>query len=116
MLYSIMLNAFSDLLCSKLCWHNRLVPNANLYVYNRVSTILVLEHYFEHNKYRVKSYIHIIQFNIYTNYLKIMYRVKSLPDSIPGGGVIFKVFWRAYPRPPPMHAQMHLCFTHYENT
>ena len=22
----IMLNAFSDLLCSKLCWHNRLVP------------------------------------------------------------------------------------------
>ena len=21
-----MLNAFSDLLCSKLCWHNRLVP------------------------------------------------------------------------------------------
>ena len=22
-----MLNAFSDLLCSKLCWHNRLVPN-----------------------------------------------------------------------------------------
>ena len=23
----IMLNAFSDLLCSKLCWHNRLVPN-----------------------------------------------------------------------------------------
>ena len=24
---SIMLNAFSDLLCLKLCWHNRLVPN-----------------------------------------------------------------------------------------
>ena len=24
----IMLNAFSDLLCSKLCWHNRLVPHA----------------------------------------------------------------------------------------
>ena len=23
----IMLNAFVDLLCSKLCWHNRLVPN-----------------------------------------------------------------------------------------
>ena len=23
----IMLNAFSDLLCSKLCWHNWLVPN-----------------------------------------------------------------------------------------
>ena len=23
----IMLNAFSDLLCSKLCWHNRLVPS-----------------------------------------------------------------------------------------
>ena len=22
-----MLNAFSDLLCSKLCWHNRLVPS-----------------------------------------------------------------------------------------
>ena len=22
-----MLNAFSDLLCLKLCWHNRLVPN-----------------------------------------------------------------------------------------
>ena len=22
----IMLNPFSDLLCSKLCWHNRLVP------------------------------------------------------------------------------------------
>ena len=22
----IMLNAFVDLLCSKLCWHNRLVP------------------------------------------------------------------------------------------
>ena len=22
-----MLNAFIDLLCSKLCWHNRLVPN-----------------------------------------------------------------------------------------
>ena len=21
-----MLNAFNDLLCSKLCWHNRLVP------------------------------------------------------------------------------------------
>ena len=26
----IMLNAFSDLLCSKLCWHNRLVPNYHL--------------------------------------------------------------------------------------
>ena len=30
----IMLNAFSDLLCSKLCWHNRLVlttdPDSNL--------------------------------------------------------------------------------------
>ena len=25
----IMLNAFSDLLCSKLCWHNRLVPSSN---------------------------------------------------------------------------------------
>ena len=24
----IMLNAFSNLLCSKLCWHNRLVPTA----------------------------------------------------------------------------------------
>ena len=23
----IMLNAFSDLLCSKLCWHNRLIPS-----------------------------------------------------------------------------------------
>ena len=23
----IMLNAYSDLLCSKLCWHNGLVPN-----------------------------------------------------------------------------------------
>ena len=23
----IMLNAFSDLLCSKLCWHNQLVPS-----------------------------------------------------------------------------------------
>ena len=23
----IMLDAFSDLLCSKLCWHNRLVPS-----------------------------------------------------------------------------------------
>ena len=28
----IMLNAFSDLLCSKLCWHNRLVPNYNTYI------------------------------------------------------------------------------------
>ena len=25
----IMLNAFSDLLCPKLCWHNRLVPAWN---------------------------------------------------------------------------------------
>ena len=24
----IMLNAFIDLLCSKLCWHNRLVPSS----------------------------------------------------------------------------------------
>ena len=23
----IMLNAFNDLLCSKLCWHNRWIPN-----------------------------------------------------------------------------------------
>ena len=26
----IMLNAFSDLLCSNLCWHNRLVPTSEL--------------------------------------------------------------------------------------
>ena len=26
----IMLNAFSDLLCLKLCWHNRLVPSDNM--------------------------------------------------------------------------------------
>ena len=26
----IMLNAFSDLLCSKLCWHNRLVPTESI--------------------------------------------------------------------------------------
>ena len=25
-----MLNAFSNLLCSKLCWHNRLVPTGDL--------------------------------------------------------------------------------------
>ena len=25
-IFSIMLNAFSDPLCSKLCWHNRRVP------------------------------------------------------------------------------------------
>ena len=36
----IMLNAFSDLLCSKLCWHNRLIPNCytahddNLHMYH----------------------------------------------------------------------------------
>ena len=29
----IMLNAFSDLFCSKLCWHNWLVPNAGSYVH-----------------------------------------------------------------------------------
>ena len=28
----IMLNAFSDLLCSKLCWHNRLVPTHDTYI------------------------------------------------------------------------------------
>ena len=27
---SIMLDAFEDLLCSKLCWHNRPGPNTNL--------------------------------------------------------------------------------------
>ena len=26
----IMLNAFNDLLCSKLCWHNRLVPSPTI--------------------------------------------------------------------------------------
>ena len=29
----IMLNAFSDLLCSKLCWHNRLVPSIYIILY-----------------------------------------------------------------------------------
>ena len=28
----ITLNVFSDLLCSKLCWHNRLVPTDSFYV------------------------------------------------------------------------------------
>ena len=28
----IMLNAFSHLLCSKLCWHNRLVPNQQMVI------------------------------------------------------------------------------------
>ena len=30
----IMLNAFSDLLCSKLCWHNRLVPTHKRLAYD----------------------------------------------------------------------------------
>ena len=28
----IMLDPFSDLLCSKLCWHNRLVPSVDMYM------------------------------------------------------------------------------------
>ena len=31
----IMLNAFSDLLCSKLCWHNWLVPSYSITSNNR---------------------------------------------------------------------------------
>ena len=29
-----MLDAFSDLLCLKLCWHNQLVPTSDLKTYN----------------------------------------------------------------------------------
>ena len=35
MLHGIVLNAFSDLLCSKLCWHNWLVPTQRQYVYKK---------------------------------------------------------------------------------
>ena len=35
----IMLNAFSDLLCSKLCWHNRLVPSHVTYKVRQVCSL-----------------------------------------------------------------------------
>ena len=35
----IMLNAFSDLLCLKLCWHNRLVPSHNYYIMYDISLL-----------------------------------------------------------------------------
>ena len=39
----IMLDAFSDLLCSKLCWHNRLVPNwCTVIVGYQISMIIVI--------------------------------------------------------------------------
>ena len=36
---SIMLNAFSDLLCSKLYWNNRLCSRRNSYVVEEIMTI-----------------------------------------------------------------------------
>ena len=36
----IILNAFSDLLCSKLCWHNRLVPICQSHMPGHIQTEL----------------------------------------------------------------------------
>ena len=42
----IMLDAFSYLLCSKICWHNRLVPTVGIYVVGNTEVTTVKFHSF----------------------------------------------------------------------
>ena len=50
----IMLNAFSDLLCSKLCWHNRLVPRPVILI-GECRAILII----------IKLHSHMLLYSIY---------------------------------------------------